>query len=155
MRFSLDGMTNLPDSPHDARHAGPEVDTGLRKSYAQSGALPTSPSGSHRDLTEWNTDYTKPQPPSGTGSWMPSVGPHQSREGSPDKKRTKQGLTPRDSLDVNILPTTWTNITSETGLVRHLLALYFCWEYPIFGSLSKEHFLEDFEHGTRRYALLS
>ena len=35
--------------------------------------------------------------------------------------------------------------------MQHLLALYFCWEYPTFASLSKEHFLKDFKDGTRRY----
>lgn len=44
----------------------------------------------------------------------------------------------------------WTTITSDNALVEHLLALYFCWEYPTFASLSKEHFLEDFRFGRRR-----
>ncbi|KAH6645550.1 hypothetical protein BKA67DRAFT_115784 [Truncatella angustata] len=34
---------------------------------------------------------------------------------------------------------TWTNITSDTSVIQNLLALYFCWEYPIFASLSREH----------------
>lgn len=38
----------------------------------------------------------------------------------------------------------WTDITSDIDLVWHLLALYFCRGYPIFASLSKEHFLNDF-----------
>lgn len=46
---------------------------------------------------------------------------------------------------------TWTEVTSDTELIEHLIALYFCWEYPTFASLSKEHFLEDFLTGTRRY----
>lgn len=33
----------------------------------------------------------------------------------------------------------WTTVTSDTELIEHFLALYFCWEYPIFASLSKEH----------------
>lgn len=45
----------------------------------------------------------------------------------------------------------WTNITADGGLVKHLLALYFCWEYPTFASLSKEHFLKDFEDGRIRF----
>ena len=45
----------------------------------------------------------------------------------------------------------WTNVTSNDALVDHLMALYFCWEYPTFASLSKEHFLEDFKSGTARY----
>jgi hypothetical protein len=45
----------------------------------------------------------------------------------------------------------WTTVTRDKDLVEHLLALYFCWEYPIFASLSKEHFLEDFRRGIPRY----
>ncbi|CAH0018245.1 unnamed protein product [Clonostachys rhizophaga] len=46
---------------------------------------------------------------------------------------------------------TWTGITGDINLVQHLLALYFCWEYPTFASLSKEHFLRDFQDGRHRY----
>jgi hypothetical protein len=45
----------------------------------------------------------------------------------------------------------WTAVTSDGALVEHLLALYFCWEYPIFAIVSKEHFTEDFRKGIRRY----
>jgi len=45
----------------------------------------------------------------------------------------------------------WTSVTSDKALVEHLMALYFCWEYPTFASLNKEHFLEDYKNGSRRY----
>jgi hypothetical protein len=45
----------------------------------------------------------------------------------------------------------WTNVTSNGHFVEHIMALYFCWEYPTFASLNKEHFLEDFRTGTTRY----
>ena len=45
----------------------------------------------------------------------------------------------------------WTTVTSDVHIVEHLLALYFCWEYPTFASLSKEHFMEDFRGGNPRY----
>ena len=45
----------------------------------------------------------------------------------------------------------WTNLTSDGALVDHLLALYFCWEYPIFATVSKEHFMEDYRKGNRRF----
>jgi hypothetical protein len=45
----------------------------------------------------------------------------------------------------------WTEVTSDTDLVEHLMALYFCWEYPTFAPLSKEHFLEDFRKGNPRH----
>ena len=50
-----------------------------------------------------------------------------------------------------VAPGPWTTITGDAGLVQHLLALYFCWEYPTFASLSKEHFLRDFMTGRRRF----
>jgi hypothetical protein len=46
---------------------------------------------------------------------------------------------------------TWTTVTSDRAFVEHLMALYFCWEYPTFASLSKEHFLEDFNNGNPRH----
>lgn len=45
----------------------------------------------------------------------------------------------------------WTAVTSDGALVEHLLALYFCWEYPIFATVSKEHFMEDYRKGSTRY----
>lgn len=45
----------------------------------------------------------------------------------------------------------WTSVTSDKALVEHLMALYFCWEYPTFASLNKEHFLEDYRTGNQRY----
>ena len=45
----------------------------------------------------------------------------------------------------------WTEVTDNGLFVDHVMALYFCWEYPTFASLNKEHFLEDFRNGTPRY----
>lgn len=45
----------------------------------------------------------------------------------------------------------WTEVTSDDELVEHLMALYFCWEYPTFASLSKEHFLDDYRMGNPRH----
>lgn len=42
----------------------------------------------------------------------------------------------------------WTKVTSDSEFVDHIMALYFCWEYPTFASLSKEHFLHDYRRGT-------
>jgi len=52
---------------------------------------------------------------------------------------------------MEVIGGTWTNISSDATLVRHLLDLYFCWEYPTLGSLSREYFLEDFERGSNRF----
>ncbi|KAM3549715.1 hypothetical protein ARSEF4850_008711 [Beauveria asiatica] len=46
---------------------------------------------------------------------------------------------------------TWTTVTNDIELVKHILGLYFCWEYPTFASLSKEQFLRDFSQGRPRY----
>uniref|UniRef100_A0A0D2YF37 Xylanolytic transcriptional activator regulatory domain-containing protein n=1 Tax=Fusarium oxysporum (strain Fo5176) TaxID=660025 RepID=A0A0D2YF37_FUSOF len=48
-------------------------------------------------------------------------------------------------------PSAWTAITNNINLILHLLALYFCWEYPVFAPLSKKHFLQDFRDGRHRY----
>ena len=45
----------------------------------------------------------------------------------------------------------WTRVTEDNAFIEHLLSLYFCWEYPIFASLSETHFLEDFRAGRRRF----
>ncbi|TGO07803.1 hypothetical protein BTUL_0245g00060 [Botrytis tulipae] len=48
-------------------------------------------------------------------------------------------------------PLSWTNVTSDRQLIDHLIALYFCWEYPTFASLSKEHFLKAYKTGDLNY----
>ncbi|KAL2211360.1 hypothetical protein CC79DRAFT_198480 [Sarocladium strictum] len=48
-------------------------------------------------------------------------------------------------------PEAWTSLTSDPFLIRHLLALYFCWEYPLFTPLSREHFMKDFHDGRHRF----
>ena len=45
----------------------------------------------------------------------------------------------------------WTDITSNQEFIEHLSTLYFRWEYPLFASVSKEHFLADFRAGRHRY----
>ncbi|KAK6857754.1 hypothetical protein PG995_005453 [Apiospora arundinis] len=39
----------------------------------------------------------------------------------------------------------------DMDLVQHLLALYFCWEYPTFATIHKEYFLADFLSGRQEY----
>ena len=45
----------------------------------------------------------------------------------------------------------WTNVTTDEAFVRHLLSLYFCWEYPTFRGLSKIHFQHDYGSGRHRF----
>ncbi|KAL8407394.1 hypothetical protein RB594_006289 [Gaeumannomyces avenae] len=56
-----------------------------------------------------------------------------------------------DVPQVKIPVETWTSLTPDISLVQHLLSLYFCWEYPTFASLSKEHFISDFQQGRPRF----
>ncbi len=48
-------------------------------------------------------------------------------------------------------PAAWTKATNDDNLVQHLISLYFSWEYPVFASLSREHFLLDFHTGNERF----
>jgi hypothetical protein len=45
----------------------------------------------------------------------------------------------------------WTEMTTDTALIDHLISLYFCWEYSIFATLSRQHFIADYKSGRRRY----
>jgi hypothetical protein len=45
----------------------------------------------------------------------------------------------------------WTKLPLSDTVIENLLLLYFCWEYPIFSSLSKRHFVKDFNSGQDRY----
>ena len=45
----------------------------------------------------------------------------------------------------------WTDVTSNQEFIKHLSTLYFRWEYPLFASVSKDQFLEDFRNGRQRY----
>ncbi|KGQ02687.1 Nitrogen assimilation transcription factor nit-4 [Beauveria bassiana D1-5] len=58
---------------------------------------------------------------------------------------------PFDELRKLSLSETWTCVTDDMELTRHLLALYFCWEYPNFAPISKEHFLQDFHEKRHQY----
>ncbi|KAK7928806.1 hypothetical protein PG985_005804 [Apiospora marii] len=53
--------------------------------------------------------------------------------------------------DQNLYGSTWTSVTQDMDLVQHLLALYFCWEYPTFATIHKEYFLADFLSGRQMY----
>lgn len=99
----------------------------------------------HPDDMQWVSDGP---PRSRVGLWLQEQ--DQSEEGV-RYRGVDQVLAPLESPEIKVPPSTWTNITSDSGLVQHLLALYFCWEYPTFASLSKEHFMRDYVHGRHRY----
>ena len=105
----------------------------------------TARSGSHPDIG-WGTETIR-GPQSRVGSWVESQG--STFEGQ-RFRGLDQVLAP-ELPEMHVPPETWTNITGDGALVQHLLALYFCWEYPTFASLSKEHFLKDFMDGRPRF----
>jgi hypothetical protein len=43
--------------------------------------------------------------------------------------------------------TSWTMVTSDPELVRHLINMYFCWHYSFFTTLSKQLFWDEFQMG--------
>ena len=86
-------------------------------------------------------------PQAETKSGLPNV-TDRSKVPSSSQTDTSGGGT---ATDDHMLPKMWTNVTSDSELIDHFLFLYFCWEYPTFASLSKEHFLIDFRAGRRRY----
>lgn len=115
-------------------------------SHSQAGS---ARSDSHPDLMNWATEMGGP-PHSRAGSWAESLHTEQLPDGLQRFRGLEQVLSPLDEPEVKP-PGTWTSITNDVNLVQHLLALYFCWEYPTFASLSKEHFLRDFNEGRHRY----
>ncbi|KAI1343550.1 fungal-specific transcription factor domain-containing protein [Xylariaceae sp. FL0016] len=101
-------------------------------------------SNSHSDVMHWATDRP---PRSRVGVWLQD----QSSPGSGRYHGVDQVLAPLQSPEQTVPLNTWTTVTEDSNLVHHLLALYFCWEYPTFASLSKEHFLKDLMDGRNRY----
>ncbi|KAK8045472.1 hypothetical protein PG993_005496 [Apiospora rasikravindrae] len=79
----------------------------------------------------------------------PRILSQQMFSGAADQNFMDHMSTPLQMSDMN--PRTWTSVTQDMSLVQHLLALYFCWEYPIFATIHKEYFLADFLSGRQRY----
>lgn len=102
-----------------------------------------TPSG---ETMSWNPDAIRTAQ-SRVGSWIES----QVDESDAGKGRNFDQILLPSIPQMQVPPSTWTTLTGDPGLVQHLLALYFCWEYPTFASLSKEHFLKDFMEGRPRF----
>lgn len=114
------------------------------------------------DATNWTADPQSYQPgPEApqvlarplVGVWSPRS-PHEHSLQASLGRGQQQVLGPSYLQQYPSMPTspggTWTDVTQDIHLVEHLMALYFCWEYPTFASLSKEHFLADFRAGIHR-----
>jgi hypothetical protein len=122
-----------------------------------------SNAGHSDDMMRWSPD----NPPATHHAGYPLIGTwHEQASGSENPDSTIQwareqgrghilgsnfGLEENQPDDTPNVNEAWTQVTSDGDLVEHLMALYFCWEYPTFASLSKEHFLEDFRAGRRRH----
>ncbi|KAG6009212.1 hypothetical protein E4U21_003065 [Claviceps maximensis] len=91
----------------------------------------------------------RPAGPASSPSPSPSPSPHRIHA-APACRDRRSVLWPSGEPTCRIRHT-WTRITSDADLVEHLLALYFCWEYPTFASLSREHYLRDFIAGSDTY----
>ncbi|KFA47478.1 hypothetical protein S40293_02116, partial [Stachybotrys chartarum IBT 40293] len=118
---------------------------------SQSVAAGSTPSSSHPDAMSWTADLRGQPPQSRVGSWAETIRPESHADMIPRFRGLEQVLAPMNGSEMKNPAGTWTNITSDISLVQHLLALYFCWEYPTFASLSKEHFLRDFQDGRHQY----
>ncbi|KAH9897124.1 fungal-specific transcription factor domain-containing protein [Xylariomycetidae sp. FL2044] len=140
------GYVPMGMSPATAQGQGPKPDFDANSPWNFSSQSQTVSvrSSSHPDVMQWVSEG-----PSRTrvGMWLQD-------QSSPDSNRYRgvdQVLAPLESPEMTVPPGVWTHVTADSGLVSHLLALYFCWEYPTFASLSKEHFLKDFANGRSRY----
>ncbi|TDZ75017.1 Conidial development protein fluffy [Colletotrichum trifolii] len=107
-------------------------------------------SNSHPDLMNWSADTNK-APQGVMDTWADNTSNTEVSEVGSKYQGLDQVLAPLELPDMKLPPENWTNITEDGALVQHLLALYFCWEYPTFASLSKEHFLRDFQNGIHRF----
>ncbi|KAM5492096.1 hypothetical protein McaMca56_007230 [Microsporum canis] len=66
---------------------------------------------------------------------------------SEDDELYSEAETPDGQTDQDDCPTSWTTVTENKELIRHLLTLYFTWHYAYFTTLSKELFYRDFMLG--------
>jgi hypothetical protein len=138
------GLPYLPLSATSQHQPRPEYDQHSPWNFSSQSQTVSTRSDSHPDLMQWTTDTPRH---SRVGSWVQD----QSSEGSRYHGQGQVLAPAGSSPQMKVPASTWTNVTNDSGLVQHLLALYFCWEYPTFASLSKEHFVKDFCDGRHRY----
>ncbi len=108
-------------------------------------------SRSRPDLPSWAGSGIQEHPQPRAGSWADDIKRERSAGSSRSYPDVAQALGLLPSTERDRPAGSWTRVTEDDGLVLHLLALYFCWEYPTFASLSKDHFLTDFQNGRQRY----
>lgn len=104
-------------------------------------------SNSHPDVMAWGSG----PPQTRVGRWVEDNLSQMHGVSEEQRYRGLDQILAPQLQQMQASASTWTDITSDSAFVQHLLALYFCWEYPTFASLSKEHFLKDFQAGRPRY----
>ncbi|KAG6307643.1 hypothetical protein E4U45_003926 [Claviceps purpurea] len=139
MNLNVDGIGG---APKDLQHDSP---------YNMSQPNSAKSNSSYTDALNWSMDVSVPHQ-ARVASWADSMPANQAFDQGDRKYRgVEQILAYKDGSEMKSPPRSWTRVIDDVNLVQHLLALYFCWEYPTFASLSKEHFLQDFRDGRPRY----
>lgn len=133
--------------PPDARHE-PDANSpwGSHSHFSTPSQAQSTRSDSRRDA-----NWSQAPPQTRVGRWVEDSLSHAQQGGDGPRYRGLNEILAPEMPQMNAPATTWTEISSDKAFVQHLLALYFCWEYPTFASLSKEHFLKDFQAGRPRY----
>lgn len=143
--YNAMGMSPVPGQAHGMNQ---DFDSNSPWNFSSQSQTVSTRSDSHPDAMQWTSEAP---PRSRVGMWLQDQSSDQSPAEGPQYRGVDQVLAPLDSPEMKVAPGTWTGVTKDPNLVSHLLALYFCWEYPTFASLSKEHFMKDFLKGTHRY----
>ncbi|XWW94576.1 hypothetical protein V2A60_002521 [Cordyceps javanica] len=146
-------MSLSPPQPHAAFHGDPRQSSPWQFSaHDPAAASGSTRSNSLADVRSMASELHGP-PQTRVGHWAENMETDITPESQlPRFRGLEQVLSPLSDPEMQRNSSgTWTSITGDVNLVHHLLALYFCWEYPTFASLSKEHFLRDFQDGRHRY----
>ncbi|KAM3549129.1 hypothetical protein MY1884_008879 [Beauveria asiatica] len=145
-------MSLSPSQPHAPFHSDLRQSSPRQFSSHDPTATGSTRSNSLADARSMASELPGP-PQTRVGYWAENMETDPAPESQlPRFRGLEQVLSPLSDPEMQRHSSgTWTSITSDVNLVHHLLALYFCWEYPTFASLSKEHFLRDFQDGRHRY----
>ncbi|KAM3540279.1 hypothetical protein ARSEF1564_006798 [Beauveria bassiana] len=145
-------MSLSPSQPHAPFHSDLRQSSPWQFSSHDPTATGSTRSNSLADARSMASELHGP-PQTRVGYWAENMETDPAPESQlPRFRGLEQVLSPLSDPEMQRHSSgTWTSITSDVNLVHHLLALYFCWEYPTFASLSKEHFLRDFQDGRHRY----
>lgn len=131
--------------PPHLQQPGPGSRSPWSGQFSSHSVSASSGSGMHPDVMNWHAGGSDRQR---IGVWL------ENEDGGTAEQKKYHGLDKVLSPEIpemKVPAGAWTKVTDDSRLVQHLLALYFCWEYPTFASLSKEHFLMDFQEGRTRY----